>query len=137
MSISENPAFTALADRIVRTFEGSVDEDLDGLIEDDTLETLEERGIELRGAVEAAIDDAYFWGAAALGGLIGMAAAIQERMPYQHPGELAVFVALRKAAGDPTYLDQPKPEQVHRDSDDVVRGSPAPKVFPDSIRDIE
>lgn len=57
--------------------------------------------------LQAAYDDGVFEGVIVYAGIIGMFEAIRERMPWIHPGELAVYVQLRKAAGDPTYADVP------------------------------
>ena len=77
-AVNTDNGFAMLADTIVRNFEMAVDERVEDM-EYETLEALEDEGQALRIRVQFAIDDAYCWGAAALGGMVGMAEAIKER----------------------------------------------------------
>lgn len=76
----DDPWCLKKAHDLVTAFESEVDSiaEEDGIhIDDDLLDVLESEGESLRDAVEAAIGDAYYWGAAVAFGLMGMAEAIR------------------------------------------------------------
>lgn len=74
-------SFAARASGIVLGFEGAVDEEAEYLavdVDDVLLDILEDKGRELREAVEAALEETFHVGAA-FGGVVAMAEAIRGR----------------------------------------------------------